>query len=91
MSRVTTGPTENERAEYIDAVDWEVSDFEFVADVGGTVRIDVDQIEVDDLLKAADMCGEPSTAFIKLAAMERIRRVLNPHTDQSTPSAAGGS
>lgn len=90
MSSLPTGPTDEEHAEYIDSGEWEDSDFEFGPEVGGSVTVDFDHVEVDDLLKASDIIGERSTAFIKKAAMARIKEVLAEQSDRSAQSAAAG-
>ena len=85
MSDPPTGPTDEERAEYIDSGEWVDSEWEIGPKVGGSVSISFDHLEVDDLLRAASLTGERSTTFIKHAAMERIAEVLAEHSE--TPSA----
>lgn len=93
MSDPLNGPTDEERAVYIDSGEWVDSDWEIGTKVGGSVSVSFDHFEVDDLLRAADLTGERSTAFIKHAAMERIAEVLAEHSETPTAQAqaAGGS
>ncbi len=91
MSDPLAGPTDEERAEFLDSGEWEEADFEFGLHIGGAVTVDFDQLEVNDLLKAAALSGERSTNFIKRAAMARIAEVLAAHRDESAPTAAAGS
>lgn len=91
MSNPLSGPTDEELAEYIDSAKWADSDWEIGPEVGASVSVSFDHLEIEELLRAANLAGERSTAFVKRAAMQRVARVLAEHSEQAESPAAGGS
>ena len=85
-----TGPTDEERAEYLDSGEWVDADFVLNTEVTyAKVELTFEQTHL--LVEAGQLVGESAIEFMRNAALARAEELLTARSKQAESPVAGGS